>query len=190
TSAPTVTVAGSLSSDGAYAALWFQDRNSSNRWAWYAGGGTARLWNGSANVVDVTTHRLSAYSARIGAWATGSPYVGLFAGDMVEGSEYMILAATAGSTDVNTYVSCRSTGSVKVRPGGNNGSYETSFETVGAFFRTPLYQLNAASSAFVRQPRIFVQSADPGTAASDGDVWVWTGFVRYRSAGAWVTAAT
>lgn len=66
---------------------------------------------------------------------------------------------------------------------------EISFETTGVYFRTPQHQLDATGSAFVRQPRIFVQPTDPGAAASDGDIWVWTGFVRYRSAGAWVTAA-
>lgn len=47
-----------------------------------------------------------------------------------------------------------------------------------------------AGAPYLRQPRVFVGAADPGAAAEDGDLWVWTGFVRYRAGGAWTTAAT
>ena len=36
-----------------------------------------------------------------------------------------------------------------------------------------LYHLNANSSAWVRTPRMFVQSGDPGAGASEGDIWCW-----------------
>lgn len=32
---------------------------------------------------------------------------------------------------------------------------------------------NADSGTTVRQPRVFVQSGDPGAAAQDGDLWLW-----------------
>lgn len=32
---------------------------------------------------------------------------------------------------------------------------------------------NANSTTLTRQPRVFVQSADPGAAAADGDLWFW-----------------
>lgn len=35
------------------------------------------------------------------------------------------------------------------------------------------YFKNANSTALTRQPRIFVQSTDPGAAAADGDIWIW-----------------
>ncbi len=34
-------------------------------------------------------------------------------------------------------------------------------------------QKNANSTTMTRQPRVFVQSADPGAAAADGDLWIW-----------------
>jgi hypothetical protein len=32
---------------------------------------------------------------------------------------------------------------------------------------------NANSGTLTTQPRIFVQSGDPGAAAADGDIWAW-----------------
>lgn len=43
------------------------------------------------------------------------------------------------------------------------------FTTQGADFR----RANANSTTLTRQPRIFVQSGDPGAAAADGDLWIW-----------------
>lgn len=117
--------------------------------------------------------RIIGDGAQIGRWGTGSAYVGLFAGDMASGAEYMVMASEVGSTDAHTYISARNTGAVRIRPSANTISAETSFETTGVYFRTSVYQLNATGSAFVRQPRCFVQPDDPGAAAQDGDLWVW-----------------
>lgn len=37
-----------------------------------------------------------------------------------------------------------------------------------------------------RMPRVYVQSGDPGNAAQDADLWIWTNTKR-RASGAWVT---
>ena len=36
-----------------------------------------------------------------------------------------------------------------------------------------LHALSANSQAWIRVPRTFVQSSDPGAFASDGDLWFW-----------------
>lgn len=54
--------------------------------------------------------------------------------------------------------------------GGNGGGIQCNgnLYTVGVS-----NLLTADSSAWVRQPRIFVQATDPGAAAADGDLWFW-----------------
>lgn len=41
------------------------------------------------------------------------------------------------------------------------------------FNGTTVTRKNANSTTMTAQPRVFVQSADPGAAAADGDLWVW-----------------
>lgn len=53
---------------------------------------------------------------------------------------------------------------------GNTGGIEVSSQF---YVGGTSYLMNASRNAWVRQPRIFVQSGDPGAAASDGDLWIW-----------------
>jgi len=46
--------------------------------------------------------------------------------------------------------------------------------------------LAADGSTSNRQPRVFVQSSDPGSTASDNDLWAWSGGLKRRSSGTWV----
>lgn len=43
----------------------------------------------------------------------------------------------------------------------------------GCYLAGPNWMINARSDAWVRVPRMFVQGDDPGSAASDGDLWIW-----------------
>jgi hypothetical protein len=41
------------------------------------------------------------------------------------------------------------------------------------YFSKKINVLSANSAAWVAQPRVFVQSGDPGDGAADGDLWIW-----------------
>lgn len=47
------------------------------------------------------------------------------------------------------------------------------------------YRAAANSTTLTRQPRVFVQSGDPGAAAAENDIWAWSGGVKRRAGGAW-----
>lgn len=53
---------------------------------------------------------------------------------------------------------------------GNGGGLQ--FNGLSYFYKRP-YVINATSTAWVGQARTFVQSNDPGSAAEDGDLWIW-----------------
>lgn len=48
------------------------------------------------------------------------------------------------------------------------GNQSIALDSIGQFWRRP-----ANGGSVVLQPRVFVQSVDPGAAAADGDLWFW-----------------
>lgn len=172
-------VAGSVSATGAGAALYTYDRTSGRAWAWYGTGDTLNLYNGSSNVLtispsmlpmSITANGLSCGNAYFGKWATGTAtYHGL----MTVTGEYMIMS-NANATDKTTYISAQTGGNVRIVPDGNNTAvmYHQGI-AIGHQFTGGMYQLSADGSEWVRMPRVFVQSSDPGADAQDGDLWFW-----------------
>lgn len=104
--------------------------------------------------------------AFLGAWPGSTTYKGLIAAD----GSYLCMT---GSVDPNTYVGAQATKEVILRPNANDAAAEVRVASAGFYTTKPHLKLNAAGGAYVTQPRIFVQSADPGTAAADGDLWFW-----------------
>lgn len=81
----------------------------------------------------------------------------------------------------------------QLSPSNNNGGYINGNGT-GIQFNGHMYyasgtqfDLSADSAAWVRKPRVFVQSGDPGAQAADNDLWAWSGGLKRRSGGAWTT---
>lgn len=69
------------------------------------------------------------------------------------------------------------------------GQCDFFFEGAGNVFRITtvgdIQRKDANSGTLTRQPRTFVQSADPGAAAAENDLWAWSGGLKRRSGGAW-----
>lgn len=65
-------------------------------------------------------------------------------------------------------------GQVSISAGGafiGNGS---GTQHAGSFYQNGTHhQMAANGAAWIRMPRTFVQSGDPGAQASDGDLWIW-----------------
>jgi len=87
-------------------------------------------------------------------------------------------AASALGSPIMTLGSAGNLAATTIAPNNTGGAY---FSGNGygiqwngvAYLASQVYQLSANGSTWVRTPRIFVQSNDPGANAADGDLWFW-----------------
>lgn len=169
-----LAVVGGISSQGTLSQIETLDRTSGRQWVWYGTGDTFYLYNGSSNIVtfsatgnvlarDFTASRgdgtgvifLNAAQTRYLYW-DNSNY-------QLPNSNLVVNGATIGST---------------LSPSGAAGTYfqgnGSGMQMNGLMYENgTTYNLAANGAAWVRNPRVFVQSSDPGAQAADGDLWFW-----------------
>lgn len=151
-SATSVTLAGDVSSTGAYRST------GDNSGAGFAGPGVELYMPVNSEGY------LLPYNRTTNAWLPmriyGNPVRFYVSGTLIatlNASAFLVPAITLDN----------SVGASLVGNGGGT-QCNANYYVVGTSFL-----LNALSTAWVRQPRTFVQSGDPGTAAADGDLWFW-----------------
>lgn len=110
--------------------------------------------------------RIGLDSSSVGAIPSYGGYHGL----AYDTGGYLIMYGTA---DATTYVGAKTGAPIYLRPNGNDSNAEVRVVSDGFYTTKPHYKLNANGTAWTAQPRVFVQSADPGAAAADGDLWIW-----------------
>jgi hypothetical protein len=161
------TFSGAVTAGGTLPIFIATDRTSARQWGWYGTGDIFRLWNGTADIMQITFNG----GVGIGCPASTTPNNWLrTAGRLQIGSNGG--AATAGAwledaTGTSIWFNGLASDSIW-------GVYNTTNSWVfqiGLDGR-PLIR-NANSGTLTTQPRIFVQSGDPGAAAADGDIWAW-----------------
>lgn len=138
---------GGFTAQGGGAAYNFQDRSDFNRsFAMYATGGTARFW--VSGVGDLGWFDTAGSFRAQGRMRTAG-------GHFASTGSAVVLSAIGGG--------------VYLRPNGeDNSSHETVITAGGERIRR-----TANDGDQIRDPRIFVQSNDPGAAAAPGDLWIW-----------------
>ena len=167
---------GGLQSSGGEAYLGFQDRGGTAYWGWYSQGGVARLYHNGGSGDQLWTSNKDLYVGRnieTGAAGAGGNLT-------VRGQTYArgwLRTQNSGEgwyhevhgggwfMDNNTWIKAYN-GKGVLSHGTIQGNRVKA--TLGG-----LHALSANSQAWIRVPRTFVQSSDPGAFASDGDLWFW-----------------
>lgn len=158
TTAGQSTLNSELSSTGGFAGFNFLDRATpSQAWTWYSTGGIARLWfSGSGDLIWVSGDGLRAFN-------------GLNQGQTDAGwnLRWNAIAPGVGASEY-----------INNRQGGSGGHLFATRQNEGQTPQQHHHMLSdgrmnvrSAAGAWAAQPRIFVQSSDPGGHASPGDLW-------------------
>lgn len=105
-------------------------------------------------------------SVYVGSWGANSAYDGVMATDT---GTYLLMAGAA----TDTFVGARAGKSVRIRPDNNSVNAEFFVSGTGAYAAHSLHHISADGAAWIRVPRTFVQSADPGAQSADNDLWLW-----------------
>ena len=140
------TIAGSINFTGPDAALHVTDRTSFRSWGWVGQNDRMNLWGGSSFILSVDA-----------------------AGVILRNSG--VLKVGEGFNGTTTMSSA--SGSVTI--GMANAGYCHFYTSAPAFYMDKPIEVNGGISHYggPRVPRTFVQAADPGSAAADGDLWIW-----------------
>lgn len=114
------------------------------------------------------------YAVRPAAPTTGA----IFLGNQASAARYLFYNGTNYiMPGADLYTNGGRLGS-QVHPSGSNNAHfsgnGTGLQMNGAMYENgTTYNLAADGAVWVRNPRTFVQSTDPGAQASDGDLWFW-----------------
>lgn len=129
-------------------------------------GNNATYWNGDSSYRYVNSHASLGAS---GIVLSGFGEAGPWFFDMGD------IAATANAAFTPTLRRMWHEGNLAQPATLNTTQTFTADKTFsGNLYTVGVSNLRTAdSSAWVRQPRIFVQATDPGAAAADGDLWFW-----------------
>lgn len=209
----TVSPIGAVEIQGTGAAYFFNDRGGARQWAWYSTGNVAYLWNDNvANVMGISQDGKFAIG---GSTTDGTARMMVHSGLFGQQSAHIALAQSSVTlyrigidadrtfrlwryNDNGTYrsnpFSILPNGLVYVQSdygyvqiGPNNGTYCHFITDRSTFYFNREIHVGGEIKFYngPRVPKIFVQSTDPGTAAVDGDLWIWT-YTYRRLSGLWV----
>ena len=160
------TIYGEIRSDGSVGGFSFADRGGASSWTLYSTGSTAYLWNSSVgNLYSFSTSgRFYALDIRAGGQ--------LIQGDPSSYGWQLLWNAISPGVGASEYINNREGG-----PGGHLFATRQNESQTAQQHHHLLsdgrMNIRTNAGAWITQPRVFVQSSDPGNHASDGDIWIW-----------------
>lgn len=169
--------AGSFVSEGSQAGVFIGARANARTYGWYSPDGNNGVSLNVSSVGDV--YRIDNAGNRFGrdvyadrANGTGAIFLG-------GGTRYLFYnGANYQMPGANLEVNGATVGTSIAPPNSGGASWQGNGAGMGLIGNLYLnssnnYILASNAGAWIRIPRVFVQSTDPGAQASDGDLWFW-----------------